>query len=103
MLSLSEDIRILLKGVRWEGQPGNAASNVVLQQFSLVSFKQKAFHGFFPQEKQLPVRQLDQLCSRWLVLFQIKHDIRERLDGKVNGGDLLVDGPLKNTEISKSR
>jgi hypothetical protein len=43
MLSLSKDIRILLKGIGGEGQPGHASGDVVLKQFTLVRFKQKAF------------------------------------------------------------
>ena len=103
MLSLSEDIRILLKGLSGEGQPGDAASNVVLQQVTLVGFKQESLDAFPAQKEQLPVGQLDQLCSRWLVLLEIEHDVGKRLDGKVGGGDLLVDCPLKHAEVPKSR
>src|ERR1019366_4107190 len=81
MLSLSEDIRILLKCFSGEGQPADTASNVVLQQVTLVGLKQESLHSF-PR--------------------QIKHEIRKRLDRKVSGSDLLVDCPLKYTEIPKS-
>ena len=35
--------------------------------------------------------------------YFMKHDIRKRLDGKVGGSDLLIDCPLKHTEVPKSR
>ena len=51
MLSFSEDIRILLKGFGGEGQPGDAASNVVLQQFTLMGFKQVPLHSVLLQKE----------------------------------------------------
>ena len=55
MLSLSEDIRILLKSFGGKGQAGDAASNVVLQQATLVGFKQESLHAFPLQKEQVPV------------------------------------------------
>src|SRR5439155_3187618 len=82
MLSLSKDIRILLKGVGGKRQPGHASGNVVLKQGTLVRFKQKSFDALSRKEKQFPVRQFQQLGSRCLVLLEVKGDVGECCDRK---------------------
>ena len=77
ILSLSEDIRILLKSVGGKRQPGHASGGVVLKQVTLVRFKQESFDALPRKKKQLPVRKFQQLGSRWLVLFQVKDDVGE--------------------------
>src|SRR5262249_51730476 len=73
MLSLSEDIRILLKSVGREGHPGHAPGDVVLQQVVLVRLEEEPFHAFSWQKEQLPVGQFNQLRSRRLVLLEEEH------------------------------
>ena len=61
MLSLSEDIRVLLKGFGRERQPGDAARGVVFQEALLVGLEQEAFDRLAGQEEKPPVWVLDEL------------------------------------------
>src|SRR5579883_1469289 len=97
--SLSEDMRVLLKGLGGERQPGHAARRVVLQQAVLVGVVQEPLDGLRGQEEQLPVGQSNQLGPRGLVLLEVEGEVGERLDRQVRRGDPLLDRPLQDAEV----
>jgi hypothetical protein len=55
------------------------------------------------QEEQPPVRKLNQLCPRWLVLLEIKGEIGERRDRQVSRRDSLLDGTLPKSRRADRR
>jgi hypothetical protein len=55
MLSLSEDIRILLKSASRKRQPGHTPGNMVFQQVTLMRFEQESFDSLPRQKEQFPV------------------------------------------------
>ena len=55
------------------------------------------------EEKQLPVRHLQELRSRCLFLLEVEGDVGEGLQRKISGSYALVDRPLQHAEITKCR
>jgi hypothetical protein len=98
---LSEDIRILLKGFYGKGQANDTARDVVFKQPMLMGFQKKPLHSLAGQEEQLPINKIKQFGPRWLVLLQVKRDVREGLQGQVGWGNAFVDRSLKDAKITE--
>ena len=94
MRSLSEGIRILLKGGGGEGQAGHAPRRMVFEQVGLVGLEEGPLDALPWQEEQLPVGQFGQLRPGRLVLLEVEGEVGERLDRQVGRGDALLDRPL---------
>src|SRR5271157_6636969 len=103
MRSLSEDMRIFLKALCGESEPGYTSRRMVFQEAPLVGLEQEAFDALSGQDVEPPVRVLDELGTGGLLLLQVEHDVGQRRYRDISRCDPLVDNPLKDTEVPEGR